>query len=102
MKVFGGAEGMKYETALPSAMEDGGHADYPAAMRYALGLAGVAIAVVGTGSLDELDQNVALARGCAELPTHASAAQAAAAAGPDVGSAGQALAERWGDHFGPR
>src|SRR5205814_9142350 len=48
MKVFGGARGMNYQAERVSALGD---RDHHAAFRYALGLPGVAIAVIGMYSL---------------------------------------------------
>lgn len=92
MKVFGGAEGMKYETPRPSAMGAHGPHDHRTALRYALGLPGVSLAVIGVFSEAELRQNVAWVKGFQPLAE----AEARAAL-----SAGQELSRAWGTHFGP-
>ncbi|MFH1567531.1 MAG: aldo/keto reductase [Gemmatimonadota bacterium] len=96
MKVFGGAEAMKYETApgegsRRSAMEAAGFSDGELALRYALGLPGVALAVVGMYSPAELERNVAWARRFRPLgPPEAAVLE----------DEGRRLAGLWGPHFG--
>ena len=62
MKVYGGALNWEYERPLPSELSRYGDVDHELALRYALGLDGVAIAVVGVYSERELEQNVEWAR----------------------------------------
>jgi aryl-alcohol dehydrogenase-like predicted oxidoreductase len=58
MKVLGGAKAWRYDGHTPATL-----ADYHArAIRYSLGLPGVAVAVIGFGNLDEVKQAVAVAR----------------------------------------
>jgi predicted aldo/keto reductase-like oxidoreductase len=96
MKVYGGAEGMKYETGEDeagrrSAMSAADFHRHDLALRYALDLPGVAIAVVGMYSVDELERNVAWARQYQPL-TEAETA--------DLDREGRRLAGAWGAHFG--
>src|SRR5207249_9924465 len=60
MKVYGGARGMEYATPRPSAL---GERSHQAAFRYALSLPGVAVAVIGTYAMEELERNVAWGHG---------------------------------------
>lgn len=88
MKVFGGAN---FDSrAMSNAMMAPEHHDR--ALRYALSLPGVALAVVGMATEEELEQNVARARAFRPL----SAAERAAMQEP-----GRRLARRWGAHYGP-
>ncbi|MDA0747809.1 MAG: aldo/keto reductase [bacterium] len=91
MKVFGGAPGMKYDKPTHSALAEHGHQDLRAAFRYALGLEGVAIAVVGMYSEAELVQNIEWARNYEPLDGK----QAEILAGQ-----GRTIAADWGEHFG--
>jgi predicted aldo/keto reductase-like oxidoreductase len=92
MKVYGGARGMDYKTPKPSAMGAHGPHDHGVALRYALGLQGVTLAVIGMFSEEELRQNIARVR--AFKPLTKAEAQGATALG-------QELAKAWGEHFGP-
>lgn len=96
MKVYGGAQAMKYETApgegrRPSAMEASGFARFDLALRYALGLPGVATAVVGMYTEEELRRNIAWARQYAPL----SRTEAR-----HLDEEGRRLAGLWGPHYG--
>src|SRR5947207_5151683 len=62
MKVYGGAREMKYETYRESALTALGGRSHSLAFRYALGLPGAAVAVIGMYTLEELDRNIAWAR----------------------------------------
>ena len=88
MKVYGGARGMDYQASRTSALGDRSHHQ---AFRYALGLAGVAVAVIGMYSLDELERNVAWARSWEPLTGEEEERLAVE---------GQAVAAEWGPHFG--
>jgi predicted aldo/keto reductase-like oxidoreductase len=88
MKVYGGATGMNYDTPRPSALGDRSHQP---ALRYALGLPGVAVAVVGMFSLDELERNIAWTQRWEPLTTEEHERLAAD---------GRGVAETWGPHFG--
>jgi predicted aldo/keto reductase-like oxidoreductase len=88
MKVFGGARDMNYEAHRVSHLGDAPH--HPA-FRYALGLPGVAVAVIGMYTQDELDRNLRWAR--AWEPLTGEEAERLTAEGRD-------LAARWGPHFG--
>ena len=91
MKVFGGAPGMNYEKPTPSKLElHGGHS-LEAALRYALDLPGVAIAVVGAFSEEELEQNVEWARRWQPLSDDEQEA---------LIEGGKEIAAAWGTHFG--
>ena len=97
MKVYGGAEAMKYETSptepkKKSALEAHGPHDHQTALRYALGLPGVTLAVVGIYNQTELDQNLAWAKEYTPLqPTDLSL----------LDREGQEIAAAWGAHYGP-
>jgi aryl-alcohol dehydrogenase-like predicted oxidoreductase len=88
MKVYGGARGMDYQTARSSAL---GERDHHKAFRYALGLPGVAVAVIGMYSIEELERNVAWALGWESL-TDGELTRLA--------EEGRSVAEEWGPHFG--
>lgn len=91
MKVFGGAPKMEYKVPTPSVLAEAG--DYhELAFRYALGLPGVQVAVIGVYSEAELRQNVAWARAFQPL----SRAEEAR-----LLNIGAGIAKTWGDHFGP-
>lgn len=92
MKVFGGAREMKYDQPTPSHLHGSGVHDHGKAFQYALSLPGVAVAVVGMFSIDELKANVAYARSFKQLDA------------PQMSTMeenGCKLAETWKDHFGP-
>jgi predicted aldo/keto reductase-like oxidoreductase len=88
MKVFGGAREMDYEKQRISALGDRPH--HPA-FRYALGLPGVAVAVVGMFNQAELERNLEWAKSWEPLT---------AAEGERLQEDGRALAAEWGPHFG--
>jgi predicted aldo/keto reductase-like oxidoreductase len=92
MKVYGGAKGMKYETVTPSALGAHGDHDHRPALRYALGLPGVSVAVIGMYSEEELRRNVAWAGNCRPLTK---------AEERKVLSLGRTLSKDWGPHYGP-
>ena len=96
MKVYGGAEAMRYETSQrekqrPSALAAFGHNDHEIALRYALSLPGVALAVVGMYTGEELLQNIEWTR--RHLPL-------ARAEERDLLSQGRRIAADWGPHYG--
>ena len=96
MKVYGGAEAMKYETAeweaaRPSAMKVQGHLDHELALRYALGLPGVSTAVVGMYTEAELLENIEWVRRFEPLSV---------AELNDLQVKGLKLAAAWGTHYG--
>lgn len=87
MKVFGGAKEMNYEVNRESQLTGGHHA----AFRYALGLGGASLAVVGMYSVAEVERNLAWARNWEPLT------------GEEVerlDTEGRTLAATWGPHFG--
>ena len=92
MKVFGGALDMKYEKRVKSQMYNSGVHDHQSALRYALSLDGVSIAVVGMFSVEEVEENTAYARSYEPMDA------------PEMSileDEGRELAETWKDHFGP-
>lgn len=92
MKVYGGAQGMKYDAPKPSAMGAHGPHDHGLALRYALGLPGVTLAVIGMFSEEELRRNIAWVRDFRPLTEEEERAAM---------SVGKALSKAWGEHFGP-
>ncbi len=88
MKVYGGARDMSYDTPRPSALGEG---DHRLALRYALGLPGVACAVVGMYDERELRENIAWA--CEHVPLSLAEAR-------QLEVEGRKLAKGWGPHFG--
>lgn len=85
MKVFGGSQHSKDATArLPVE-------HHHAALRYALSLPNVACAVVGMKSLEELERNLAWARGFTPLDEQELAS---------LRDLGRSLAAEWKDHLG--
>jgi uncharacterized protein len=88
MKVYGGAKNMDYQTERVAALGD---RDYRSALRYALGLPGVGVAVVGCFTLAELEQNVAWARSWEPLLPSEEV---------ELSLTGRPLAAEWGPHFG--
>ncbi len=92
MKAFGGAQDMKYEKPVKSQMYNSGVHDHRSALRYALSLDGVSIAVVGMFSVEEVKENVAYARSYEPMdPPEMEALE----------EKGRELADTWKDHFGP-
>jgi uncharacterized protein len=92
MKVYGGAPQMEYHKPIGSVLSDSGFDDHEMALRYALSLPDVALAVVGVYNHEEVRRNVEWARRFTPLsPTETTV----------LAAKGQALAQRWGDHFGP-
>lgn len=88
MKVFGGADWNSH--AMSNAMVP--QANKAQALRYALSVPHVAVAVVGMATEEELRQNLAWARAFTPLTD---SERAALLRGP-----GRQLAARWGAHFG--
>jgi aryl-alcohol dehydrogenase-like predicted oxidoreductase len=88
MKVFGGARDMDYEKHRISHLGERPH--HPA-FRYALGLPGVAVAVIGMFTLEELDRNLEWAKTWEPL-TEPEAER--------LNEQGRAIAAEWGPHFG--
>ena len=91
MKVYGGAIDMEYETPRPSELTNSGFADHEQALRYALGLPGVSLAVIGMYNEEELVQNIEWVRRYA--PLDAGEQQALLAQGREI-------ARQWGPHYG--
>jgi predicted aldo/keto reductase-like oxidoreductase len=88
MKVYGGARGMEYDSPRASAL---GERNHHAAFRYALGLPGVAVAVIGMYSIEELERNVAWAHGWEPLTGEEQEI---------LDADGRTVAAEWGAHFG--
>jgi len=92
MKVYGGSIDMKYDKPCASQMAHSGFDDHQRALRYALGLPGVHLAVLGLYNRDELIQNIEWARHYEPLN---------AAEEKTLVDQGRDLAEKWGPHYGP-
>ncbi len=92
MKVYGGSIDMKYDKPCASQMAHSGFDDHQRALRYALGLPGVHLAVIGLYNRDELIQNIEWARHYEPLN---------AAEEKTLLDQGRDLAEKWGPHYGP-
>jgi len=90
MKVLGGAVGWDYSTRAQRALLLGD--DYEPALRYALGLPGVATAIVGCKSVEEVRQATDAASRFSPLH-EAELAR--------LLERGKVLAAQWGTHFGP-
>ncbi len=91
MKVYGGSIDMEYDRPRPSELTNSGFDDHERALRYALGLSGVHLAVLGVYTEEELVQNVEWVRRYAPLDTNQQ--QALLAQGRDI-------ARQWGPHYG--
>lgn len=87
MKVYGGARNMDYKNERDSQLP----ANHRAAFRYALGLPGAAVAVIGMYSVEEIERNIAWA--CAWEPLSREEEECLVAEGAT-------LASHWGAHFG--
>jgi uncharacterized protein len=87
MKVFGGAKDMDYEKHHFSQLERGHHS----AFRYALGLPGVAVAVIGMYTVEEIERNLAWAQNWEPLTGEEQ---------ERLTDEGRELASAWGPHFG--
>jgi predicted aldo/keto reductase-like oxidoreductase len=88
MKVYGGAREMEYKTPRPSAL---GERNHRPALRYALGLPGVAVAVIGMYTVEELERNIAWAHAWEPLTGEEQ---------ERLDADGRAVAAEWGPHFG--
>jgi hypothetical protein len=88
MKVYGGARSMDYAAHRVSALGDRNH---HAAFRYALSLPGVAVAVIGMFTLEELEQNIAWAMEWEPLTAEEE---------EHLAGEGRVVAAEWGPHFG--
>ena len=92
MKVYGGALGMQYANPTPAALTTLGPADHERALRWALGQDGVAVAVIGMFDQTEVERNVSWEHRLRPLT---------AAEQQGIERHGKALAQEWGEHFGP-
>jgi len=88
MKVYGGARDMQYEVHRVSHL---GAEPHRPAFRYALGLEGVAVAVIGMYTEAELEQNVGWAHAWEPLTGEE---------GERLAGEGRRIAAAWGPHFG--
>ena len=92
MKVFGGIRG---GFGIAEGPNPGPQMDprwLEQAVRYAMGLPGVATLVIGPHTVDQLRQNVRMVKNYRPLSDEQHAALA---------KLGQRLSEQWGEHFGP-
>jgi predicted aldo/keto reductase-like oxidoreductase len=89
MKVLGGAIGMKYDQPTPALIPK---EYYTNAIRYSLGLSGVATITIGIGNRDEMLQAVEAVKNYKPLSANEKAM---------LDQEGQKLALEWGAHFGP-
>lgn len=89
MKVLGGAPGFQYRNPVPCYVP---RERIPQAIRYALGLPGVATAVIGFNFSDQVRQAVMVAKSYTPLT---------AAERTELNGAGKELASAWGEHLGP-
>ena len=83
---------MDYHKPQSSELTNSGFDDHERALRYALGLPGVSLAVVGVYNEEELVQNIEWVRRYA--PLDAGEQQALLALG-------RGIARQWGPHYGP-
>jgi len=88
MKTFGGAREMNYELHRVSHL---GERNHHLPFRYALGLPGVSLAVIGMFTLEELERNIAWARAWEPLTAEEQ---------ERLDTEGRDLAGEWGPHFG--
>ena len=91
MKVYGGTIDMEYHKPQSSELTNSGFDDHERALRYALGLPGVSLAVVGVYNEEELVQNIEWVR--RYTPLDAGEQQALLALGRNI-------ARQWGEHYG--
>lgn len=89
MKVLGGAVGMQYSKPTPALMPI---EHYTSAIRYALGLPGVAAVVIGLKNREEILQAVEAVKSYKPLSDADKVA---------LEQIGKELAQKWGAHFGP-
>lgn len=92
MKVFGGARKSTGSYANPKSPAELDVDHLQQAVRYSLGVPGVATANIGVHNVEQLRQNVELVRQYTPL----SEAERA-----ELTELGKKLADRWGPHFGP-
>lgn len=89
MKVYGGTRAMDYENNRDSALGERNHRE---AFRYALGLPGVSLAVIGMYTVEEVERNIAWARTWEALTGEEE---------ERLDRMGREVAAEWGPHFGP-
>ncbi len=90
MKVFGGAKGGKYEDPKGPCELDFGHLEL--AVRYALGVEGVATLDIGAHNVEQIRRNVAMVKRYKPLSAQEQ---------EEALRLGRQLAAQWKDHFGP-
>jgi predicted aldo/keto reductase-like oxidoreductase len=90
MKVFGGSQGMNYARPDCPPQLDAKHLDL--AVRYAMGVHGVATLNIGVHNVEQLRKNVELIKNYRPLSPEEQTRCAAL---------GKELAAKWGEHFGP-
>lgn len=88
MKVYGGAKDMDYEQNRRSHL---GQRNHNPAFRYALGLPGVAVAVIGMFTVEEIERNIAWAHAWEPLTGEEQ---------ERLNQEGAEIAREWGAHFG--
>ena len=89
MKVLGGAVGMQYDKPMPALLPE---KHYTYAIRYSLGLQGIATAVIGLKNEDEIHKAVDTVKSYKPLSDVEKT---------KIEEAGKNLAKQWGEHFGP-
>jgi predicted aldo/keto reductase-like oxidoreductase len=89
MKVFGGPPGWRYRNPVPPIVPKERYAD---AVRYSLSVPGVATAVIGMLTPEQVRENAAMVRTFRPLSPDEAAT---------LSEEGKALAARWGAHRGP-
>ena len=92
MKVYGGAAEMDYTKPVDSALRTKMGYDHRLAFRYALGLPGVSLAVIGMYTESELDENIRWAMEYAPL---------SAAEEKRIENDAKAGLPNWGERYGP-
>jgi predicted aldo/keto reductase-like oxidoreductase len=92
MKVFGGIRGGFGIAGGPNPGPQMNAKFLEHAVRYAMGLPGVATLVIGPHTVEQLRQNVQLVSNYQPLSDEQQA---------ELAVIGRQLAEQWGEHFGP-
>lgn len=92
MKVFGGPNQMRYAEIGPSSLEPHAPQLHELALRHALSLPGVAVAVVGMHTEEQIIQNVETVKRYKPLTNEEVV---------ELEKRGPELADKWGLHYGP-
>lgn len=90
MKVFGGAAGMKYADPKTPPQLDVKY--LPLAVRYAMGVPGVASLNLGVHTVEQVRQNIEMVKAYQKLSADEQ---------EQLAALGKKLAPEWGEHFGP-